>query len=231
MAAPEIAIGVAGLIATLLAAFGGTWFAFRLQNLRAKREQLQNETSHGNLALFTLGRQLNELAIVRDQTIEPHRNDTARMINLRPIEVGDFSELKIGVEDTSFLLRTDSRQMLMEIYIAQRQFERVTQALSRRHYLHVMMAQPMLEQAGFKNQSTSTKEDVLRALGYRLFSELEEVTEEVIGLIDRTIEAHADLAKRLRESLCEIFPKSKFIKMEMRKKAAPGESKAGQAST
>src|SRR5690606_31428625 len=67
-------------LATLVSAFVGAWFAFRLQDRAKRRKEIESHVDKANELLFALFQKLNALKRFQIDSVEAWRNDPGKMI-------------------------------------------------------------------------------------------------------------------------------------------------------
>jgi len=110
-------------LATVVAAFLGAWYAFKLMDKDHERKKRATAVASGNRAIFTLMRQWNELGLIQRQLIDPVRSNPAKFVALLPTLPLDYEHLKLDVDSLSFLLDTEYRQYLMDLLVAEGRFQ------------------------------------------------------------------------------------------------------------
>lgn len=205
-------------LVTLLAAFLGARYAFSLQNEKIKRDQIQSNVAAGNKAVFLISRQINELDTIKEQIIDPERNQDIKFLTIRPFFLRDLEHLKFDTDALSFLLQTDHRELLSELTIEEARFQQTINAVNRRSHLHLKEIQPLLEKAGFIEGNNYTISFIRDALGDRIFTSLQRATDDMIHHVDKTLDTLTVMVNKLSNSLSEIYPKEKFSYVDYFKK-------------
>ena len=73
-------------VVNLFAVFFGALSAFWLENFRRSRKTTKSQIAAGNRAMFVLARFWNELMSIKNQLIEPVRNNQARMVAMQAMK-------------------------------------------------------------------------------------------------------------------------------------------------
>lgn len=198
-------------LATVVAAFLGAWYAFKLMDKDHERKKRATAVASGNRAIFTLMRQWNELCLIQRQLIDPMRSHPAKFVALLPALPLDYEHLNFNVDSLSFLLDTEYRQCLMDLLIAESQFQTAVRVLNERSRLHWQTVQPLLERAGIIEGGDYTRQQIELALGNRLTVELSGLTDDFIEHVDHAIISLKETSDKLHTALKALYPKEAII--------------------
>lgn len=204
-------------MATLLAAFLGAWFAFRLQNNREENKKHQENIGAANRALFTLSRFISALEDIKRQVIDPVRDRPDRFVAMLPFLISNYDALRFDTKSLTFLLESNSPNLLGELITEENRFHQAINLLSNRSELHRHQVQPLLEAAAVRIGGEHPIADIKKALGARIFTQITMATDDLIEHVDQTLSTSEDLSKRFVVAMKEIYPKSKFITVEKRR--------------
>ncbi len=201
-------------LATLAAAYFGALFAFKFQDRNEDRKARTNNIAAGNRAMFLLLRQFNELSVIQKQIIDPARTHPAKFVVMRPSPPLNYNNLRVEVNSLSFLLETKHRQILMDLLIDEGRFHAAVQSLNERSKVHLQEAQPSLEKSGIVEGSDYSQTQIEKALGNRLFVQLNRATDEMIDHVDSSIKSLLQMGDKLYEALRDLYPGETFIKFK-----------------
>ncbi|MFC1559055.1 hypothetical protein ACFL39_00505 [Gemmatimonadota bacterium] len=207
---PTLQIIITGLV-TLAAAFLGAWYAFRLTDNARKRQLLTDQVSAINRALFVLGSHLNTLLGIRQQLIDPIRDDENKFMSMRPAQQFGEDALRVDLSSLEFLIETDHRTILMQLHIQQERFDTTIQALNERSRLHLEVLQPKMAELGIAEFTEYPRNELLTALGEPLVLYMQRATDIAITSVDITLETHTDLMNSLHSAMQIHFPDSTII--------------------
>ena len=196
---------------TLIAAFSGAWYAFRLSSKNENRKLIQDQLAAGNRAIFILLRQFNELSAIQHQLINPHRDDPQRYINMSPALALEFSHLRVDVDSISYLLETDDRQVLLDIIVEEERFQTAIRAINERSEFLYETIQPLFAKSGLTNGQEYSDDYIKSILGENHFVHLQKSTEQSIQIVDETILSLMQIGQRLRNILTKLYPKDTII--------------------
>lgn len=212
----QITVGdIVNPLATLVAAFAGSWAAFKLQTTQKHSEEKRNHIAAGNRALSTLMQQVNTLKLYQIDFVDPLRNESGRHVSLRPTLPYQEDALVFDFKALDFLALPQHQQTLFELSIEENRFRESIKAINARSRLHFEIVQPMLMAAGFQEGREYTGEQFRTAIGELNYSHLKRLTDAVIIHVDRTVESLYTMKDRLRKSLVEHYPDGQFINFEL----------------
>lgn len=192
-------------LATLVAAFAGAWFAYKLQDRAKCREEINSQVNKANDLLFALFQKLNALKLFQIDSIEPWREDPGKTIGMQPTLDYKLPEAPIRPENINFLFRTKYKQLLFDAHIEEQRFE-------------------VAEAAGIVEGVEYTDAQFKAALGDLLYKQLERATDAVIYHTDRTVESSDQLRQKLIGALKKTFPDKEIIDFALLEKP-PNEQK------
>lgn len=201
---------VALVTSTLGAAFFGSWSSFLLQEKKDKRKEIDKEVGLANEIIVALGHQLNELLAFQHQFIDPHRDDEFRIIRIQPLAVPMKPSLKPNILNLSFLWQKGKIELLDLVSHVKQQFDLSISVINARSDLREEVKSAF---EGIKYaEKTGVREGDIRAImGERKFTELTQLTSEMIEIVDESIENHKKIIKDLHTELKELFPNHKVI--------------------
>ncbi|MDO8721674.1 MAG: hypothetical protein Q7J31_05540, partial [Syntrophales bacterium] len=112
----NIARDVAPSITTLLAAFLGAWFAYKLADNSKKREMRNININAANKALFNTFQLLNHTRLYQKDMIDPFRGNPGIFIMMRPTLPEKQDDSAYDFNSLTFLLGTKHKQILFDLY-------------------------------------------------------------------------------------------------------------------
>lgn len=198
-------------LATLVAAFFGAWFAYKLQDRAKRREEEKEKVERSNDLLFSLFQKLNALKMFQFDFVEPSRNDPGQMISMQPVLDFKLPDSPIKAENINYLLKTKHKQLLFDAHIEDQRFEETEKVIRYRSHLHLNYIQPAMQAAGMIDGAEYTNVQIRAAVGDLLYAQLRKATEAVIYHVDRTIESSDNLREKLIAVIKEIFPNEPII--------------------
>jgi len=206
-------------VATLLAAFFGAWFAYRLQDKAKVREERASNVSAANRALFTVFQHVNSLKVFQYDMIDPVRNHPMKFIAMQPVLHEQHEDIQFDFSMLIFLLNTKHKQIVLDLFIEQQRFREAIKAINYRSALHIQQLQPALERAGIQEGVDYPVEGAeaffTKALGPRLYKSLQRATDQVIYHVDRTVGSLDKAKGKMIKAFKELYPEGDFLNFEL----------------
>lgn len=203
-------------LTTLVAAFGGAWFAFLLQNRKEKKREANTNVEALNKVQITLTQQLNALTIFDKDFIRPFKNHPVNWIAVPAAPHRDYSTLQIDGGSLAFLVGKDSSTLISKILVAEEKFKEVMNVINLRSSIHVQQLQPKLAEMGFiEGQPFNLSlEKVESILGAPLVSGLKRITNDLIAMTEDAIQSHEEIMKEIKATGVKIFPDKRILSFE-----------------
>ena len=206
-------------IATLLAAFFGAWFAYRLHDKAKMREERASNISAANRALFTVFQQINTLKLFQIDMIDPVRDHPMKFVAMQPVLPEQQDNIQFDFPSLGFLLNTKHKQIVLDLFIEQQRYREAIKAINYHSELHIKQAQPLLERAGIKEvvdyPSEALAKTLAEVLGPRLYKSLQRATDQIVYYVDRTI-ASLDVVKaKMIDIFKDLYPEGDFLNFEL----------------
>jgi len=203
-------------LATLVAAFYGAKYAFQFQKDKEEEDNKRRNVVNGNSAIFNLMRMANRLINFQKDFIEPVRKIPTRFINMPPALNLAKDDIKLNIETLYFLLETDDRNLLGELGAEETRYRSAIDAINKRSLLHTQEVQPLLERAGIVKDGNYLFEQIEQALGKRLYTTMQQETEQIINHVDSTIVSLKQAVDKLTASLKRQYPNEIIMKFGMK---------------
>ncbi len=102
-------------IATLVASFGGAWFAYVLQKRRSDQANLLDKIEKGNAVLFDLIQMYSRVGSFKKQFIDPIEGDDSPFLNMKPAILFNIEHNFVEAHKVNFLLQSKNAQVLHRI--------------------------------------------------------------------------------------------------------------------
>jgi hypothetical protein len=202
--------------ATLVAAFAGSRYAFHLTDKKNQRDERLARAAAGNQVLFGLMTQVNILANLRAQFVDPVRHDPIRYVSMQ--STTEQEDVQVNLASIGFLLETLHRNVLVELMLTNARFRSTIGAFNLRSKLHYELIQPQLLAGGIVEHMEGNPayvEKRLRiALGEHQFRSIQRLTDGVITSIDQAELEIRAIAQQLADALTNLFPKRWFLRIE-----------------
>lgn len=191
----------------MASAFGGVWFAFDLQNKNEEKKIHKKQIESVNRAIFLLSQYFNVLVIVKEQQIDPFRDNPLSMGAFTTI---DYSDYRFDIDNLCFLLQTEDRNILSELLLIEQKFHRVLFLINQRSEFHYTEVQPKFEN-GTQDFSIPQMVNLRSLLGERVYHTLKQSTDDVIESIDEAIPLIVETGGKFRKAAIQEFPDGNII--------------------
>ena len=203
-------------LATLVAAFGGAWFAFLLQNRKERKREINTNAEDLNKVQITLTQQLNALTIFNKDFIQPYKDHPINWIAVPAAPHRDYSKLQIDGGSLAFLVAKDSSDLISKVLVVEEKFKEVMNVINLRSNIHVRQLQPKLAEMGFIEGEpfNFSLQKVESILGTQLVSGLKRLTNSLISITEDAIQSHEEIIKETKATGIKIFPNKRILSFE-----------------
>jgi hypothetical protein len=201
-------------ITTLIAAFLGAWFAYKLADKSKQREFRKSNIDVANKALFNTFQMLNHMRLYQKDMIDPFRGNPGIIIMMRPTLSEKQEDTGYDYNGLTFLLATEHKHLLFDLYIEQQRYRETLKAIDYRSLLHMEKVQPALLRGGIREGVGYPPDAIEKALGPLLFSDLKQSTENVVINVDKNVLSIAAVKNKMLNAYKDIFPEINFINFE-----------------
>lgn len=193
-------------IATLIAAFLGAGYAFKLQDNERKNRNIKSNVASGNKAIFSLVRMYNKLKNFEDQFLNQFKDDKIAFLQMQPtLQLLKYDAI-LDIDSLSYLLETEHRNILGEISACISKYQSAIDAINNRSQIHLNHVQPALEQAGFVEGNEFSLQQIKEMLGPRLYASITDGTDQVFDHTLHTLEELEKVSVDLTKALKVMFP-------------------------
>ncbi len=207
---------LAPAIATLVAAFLGAGYAFKLQENERRAREVKENVASGNRAIFSLMRMYSKLKNFEKQFLNPFKGDKTAFLQMQPtLELIKY-EIKLDIDSLSYLLETEHGNILGELSACIGKYQGAIDAINNRSHIHLNHVLPILERAGFVEGADYSIEKIKEFLGPRLFAAITDGTDQVFSHTLHTIEEIDRISSELTRVLKQSFPGHVIIRMGKR---------------
>lgn len=193
-------------ITTLAAAFGGSWYAFKLQDEKAQRDANDRDVKAANGAVFELARWYNKYLAFRKQFIEPEINDQYRHLKIMPAAGMSHELPRFDYDALAFLFKSGNPNLLGTLSLVEQEIASTLDVIQQRSKLHVEILQPAAERVKKRLGSAFPVSELEKELGSRHLQVLLTLTSYMIGGVDDSlsgIKEHIDL---LKSETVKLYP-------------------------
>lgn len=208
---PHIKV-MSGAVATLIAAFVGAWYAFRLQLAHLEQQRTKEQVEAGNKAIFELVRTYNKFLAVKKQFIDEYRSNSARHVFIMPM-AGDIKPQQINFDSLAFLFDSDDPNLLGRLSMFEQEVASVLGVIDQRSRLHVDVVQPLLEMWERENGPLISIEEMEKALGPRYVKTLKMLTDFMVDGVDSIVQTSELHIGEMNRTMKAKFNGHKVIEM------------------
>jgi hypothetical protein len=200
-------------LTTLVAAFSGAYYAFRLQSKEKDSETISSNVAAGNKAIFSLLTNFNKFTNFRDQFINEFRENEFRYLYILPA-VGMARPSEIDFDSLGFIFKHKNRNLLAQMSLNQSEAESAMEVITLRSSLHNESIQRKLDEVGLNQEAQFTLGALREAVGERDFAQIVQLTNQMISSVDSVIETSEKLIGELQKTIVDIYPKHIVIGMQ-----------------
>lgn len=200
---------IAGLV-TLVAAYAGAKYAFKLQNDRAEKEVVKENVAAANRAVYTLYELWYTQKGFQKNIIEPDRGDNA-WLHISPTVPGLHGLIKFDVENLDFLLNEGDPGLYVKLLLQEKRFRIGLSLIEERSNLVFNDLHPKMEELGIEKGSDIEIGRLEADLGPGLTNKLKVITNDLVRITDENVSSIEELYIELRSYLGKILPDKKLI--------------------
>ena len=193
------------LMAAMLGAGAGAWFAFRLERKAKKQDKKESNVDAILDAMLSLSIMWNEVWKYRKQIINPCRDHPLRHIQIAAT-ITTSEKFNIPWGRLVFLMPENS-DLLLRAKDIQLTFLQLNQSIKDRSHEHLYDVQPKICEAGLDNPGG---EEIREILGQKLFESMKNRTDGIIRLVDWLHNHLPPLIDVLRTTTITIYPDAKI---------------------
>lgn len=201
------------LAVSIIGAFSGAWFAFRLQNERARKDAEARDVTAANNAIFELSRWYNKLHALKTQFIDEHRANSLRHLYIMPVAGMALEKPKIDYESLSFIFKSSNPNILGTIALAEQEIASTLDVILQRSKLHVEVLQPAVERVEKCLGPSFPPLELEKELGKKDAQVLRMLTDYMVQGIDDSMEALRLNMNKLKAESQSMYPGHAIIGM------------------
>jgi hypothetical protein len=199
---------------TILATFVGGSGAFYWERRNKEKEDLQEKLASANRAIFILSRQFSILNGIRNQHINPARDNPAAWLLMRPILRREHSDLKYEINNLQFLFVSATSNILNELLLEEDRFHEAIKTLNERSRIYSAELQPQVEQLGLRPTDEVPLSVIEEKLSPNTVSSIKDLTKALIEHVDEGIEGLKNVYSKLYDAFVNLFPGKPLIEIK-----------------
>lgn len=197
---------------TLVAAFFGAKYAFKLQLINHEQRMVKEQVEAGNKAIFELVRTYNQFYAIRNQLIDQHRQNPGRHLLILPM-IGNIHVIQLNFDDLAFMFDSKDPNLLGRLAMFQQEVATTIDAIVQRSQFHVEFIQAAAERIEDQTKGLIYLDQLEKELGNRNTHTVKMLTDAVVSGVDKVILDAEKLTNELNTILEEVFPRHRIIKM------------------
>ena len=189
---------LAASLATLVAAYFGAKYAFKLQDEKAKRDSDVRDVKATNGVIFELVRTYNKFIAIKKQFIDEHRDKAERHLLIMPVAGMSWQPPKFDYDSISFLFTSSNPNLLGTLSLVEQEIASTLDVIKQRSAMHVEVLQPAVERLSQRVGDQFSLAQIEAELGQRMAATLQMSTTFMIEGVDDVLSGckeHIDLLK------------------------------------
>lgn len=222
---------VSTFFAATFGAISGAVAAFKLEQKRREREQINEQVADGNRTLLDLLGIWNSLSNYKQQVVD----EIAENIPENGYWFALPSTLIPYSEDTlldpsryEFLLGTGGADIAARLRIERDRYALFLWLVQERSRILREFARPKWEAAGFGLGGEFSHQQIIDITGPNIYAELRDMTGSILKFLPKDIDSSRALFRELRDYLESAFPDVTIIDVELEVAAPPEQNEADQ---
>lgn len=200
---------------TLLAAFFGAWFAFRLHSKGEVAKERVSHIQNANLNLSLLADQARQVSTILEHLVPEGVEEDMRHYVIKPIVPdNNIQFLSLDLESLGFAIKSEPT-LVSDLSSIQRDINTALGLVKVRSQLHINFLQPAVEaihaQHGGDRVPANFAELLRAQLGFRRDFELQDATNRMIAALNLAQEfAERGFALLSKATIC-VYPDAKLV--------------------
>ena len=197
---------------TLCAAFGGAWYAFKLESDKQLREADKMNVAAADRAMFKLIRAVTAFVHFNKQFILSVPADSDRDITIKPATSVVGFDISIDYDSLTFLYETSDPDFLQSLSYFEMDVLSTLETINQRSVLHYEQVQPVIETLAKFYPNGIPPDAIKFKLGLRGSTAIHDFTNAMVQGIDRHISEGKRHIKTLEKLIEEKYPLHKKLK-------------------
>lgn len=210
---PELAEELFPALTTLLAAFAGAWYAFRLHAKKSEQDEAKVNVKAANCTIFELVRWYNKLLAFKKQFLNEHLDNPWRQFYILPVAGMSQKRPMIDYDSLAFLIHSGKPNLLGTLSLAEQEVESTLDVIAQRSQLHVEVFQPTVEILQKQHGSAFAPELIDEALGEKNSQVIRMLTDYMIQGVDDSVAAIAREIDELRAQVLSMYPDHNIVQL------------------
>lgn len=213
-------------LVTLLAAFGGAWFAFRLERKHREHEDITRRIGAANRALYTLANFWNILYQYKNEVIEPFRGKPDAWLNMLATVPSHYGLASFEAGELSFLLQTSDANTFAVLMLEEQRFWIAIRQIEIRSSLVLADVRPKFSALHVKPGTSLSVGDVEQILGIDTVYKLRILGDGIVQNVDADLSSIRAAHDELREVMKRMYPDRKVLTIGFGEVSTSGQQSA-----
>lgn len=207
--------GILGALVTLVAAFFGAWYAFRLHDDKDRRRRADSDVRAANRAIFEISRHCNRLATFRKQFLDENKHNPNRDYLIMPVAGFSWDAPSIDYDALAFLIESSQPDLLTEVAVMEQSISSAVDVIRQRSEFHVEKLQPVVEKLEYEYGPEFSADLIEQRLGPKNARVLRLLTDYNYECVDTAISEMEKIMDRLAEAVKKIYPEHVVVSFKV----------------
>jgi len=195
---------------TLVSAFGGAWFAFKIQNIHERKVMDDKNRTSINIAQISLMQKYNHLLVIKKNFISPFPNDPLDWINIPALSPREKAA-EIDFSSLSILIDSNNASVISEVLLSNEYYNEIIKSINIRSNIHIEELQPKYGEIRKKYNDQLSEKILLYELGEKTVGALMNATREILKIIPEAIQQIEKTIDLVYKTGKELYPKGKIL--------------------
>ena len=196
--------------ATLIAAFGGTFFALLLEKFRRKREEIERQLSAARRAVFVISDMWSFVIQHRTDIVEPWIGKDDAWLNMEISNISNWKVMQIDDSSLAYILDSSEANFFQELLMEGRRFDDFQSIIARRDATILDRVFPALG-AAIPVGGQISQAEFAKLLGHNTEHELKILTEGIFRKSEDLAKSLPLAKDKFRDVIAKIHPERKII--------------------
>ena len=198
-----------GAFVTLVAAFGGAYLAFLLQEKKELQKSKQENVSAARMAQFILFRMCCIYEQLNDSF--PPREHPFFYLEMQYFEMPDYEFLRFDKSSLGFILDSQNPDLLNRLISHEESFHQLMRLVEERSAMYVNEVAPIMESGGVRVGDHIQKVVLIEHLGERLFDTLVGKSTDIMETCENYSRSAKELLDKFDKNMQLILPNEKLL--------------------
>lgn len=198
-------------LATLVAAFGGVWFAFLFEKNHKKEEDKKKNIASVNRALYTIYNMWNILCQYNIDIIKPCKSLPDAWLNMAATLPSSNGLSTFAYDDLAFIFQSETPNVYSNLLLEEQRFNLAINIIQARSSIVLNQVFPRLSAAGINPGKGAGKDVLEEIIGIDNVHKLKLLTKSIIENVTQDLSSLISVHDELRSAMKIMYPNAKFI--------------------